>query len=89
MLSLAAEAQDVKLQADFNLADTYIVVSGPNQKKVSRFQLRFLRLRFHHLGSKFQIPISELYKQIMEMSPAEKVSSVCHMVAGFYVLFFM
>ncbi len=72
MLRLAAEAQDAKLQAGFNLADTFIAVSGPNQKKVSRFQPRFLRLRFHHLGSKFQIPINELYEQIMKMSPAEK-----------------
>lgn len=68
MLCLAAEAQEVKLRAGFNLADTYMIF----QKKVSRFQLRFLILFFHQLGSKLQIPINELYKQIIKMSLAEK-----------------
>lgn len=63
MLCLAAETQDVKLRAGFNLADTFII---------SRGQMRFLRLHFRHLGNGFQVPINELYEQIIKMSPAEK-----------------
>lgn len=44
MLCLAAETQDVKLRAGFNLADTYII---------SRGQPGFLRLRFRHLANEF------------------------------------
>ena len=56
MLCLAAEALRVELRAGFNLADTYIILSGPNRKKVSRFQQRFLRLLFHRLGGKTSNP---------------------------------
>lgn len=48
-------------RAGFDLADTYII---------SRGQLGFLRLHFRHLANK--VPINELYRQIMKMSPAEK-----------------
>lgn len=79
MLRLAAEASHVKSLAGFNLADTYIIVSGLNPKV---FQIFTLSSRG---GRKFQIPINELYKQIMRTGPADRGGEekpVCRLAAG-------